>query len=84
MVNDPLFAHSLYKVKLDDTFFSGGNKVASKEPLEWGLCYNKEMNSNSNTYCDEHDKNIYPCAPGVAYYGRGVLPIYWYVSFLSH
>ena len=56
--------------------------MASKEPLEWGLCYNKETNSNSNTYCDEHDKNIYPCAPGVAYYGRGALPIYWYVSFL--
>ena len=65
------------------TLFSGGNKVASKEPLEWGLCYNKEMNSNSNIYCDEHDKNIYPCAPGVAYYGRGALPIYWYASFLS-
>ena len=56
--------------------------MASKEPLEWGLCYNKEMNSNSNNYGDEHNKNIYPCAPGVAYYGWGALPIYWYVSFL--
>ena len=56
--------------------------MASKEPLEWGLCYNKEMNSNSNTYGDEHNKKIYPCAPGVAYYGWGALPIYWYVSFL--
>ena len=54
MLNDPLLAHSLYKVKLDDSF-SGGNKVASKEPLKWGLCYKKQMNSNSNNYRDEHD-----------------------------
>ena len=67
-LNDLLLAHSLFKVKLDDSF-SGGNKVANKEPLEWGLCYKQEMNSNSNNYCDEHDKNIYPCAPGVLYYG---------------
>ena len=37
-LNDLLLAHSLFKVKLDDSF-SGGNKVANKEPLEWGLCY---------------------------------------------
>ena len=54
MLNDHLLAHSLYKVKLDDSF-SGGNKVASKEPLEWGLCYKKEMNSNLNNYRNEHD-----------------------------
>ena len=54
----------------------------TKEPLSWGSCYNKEMNSNSYNYCDEHYKNTYPCAPGVAYYGRGALPIYWYLSFL--
>ncbi|XP_030957606.1 chitinase-like protein 2 [Quercus lobata] len=57
------------------------NKVATKELLEWGLCYNKQMNSNSNNYCDEHNKNIYPCAPGVAYYGRGALPIYWNYNY---
>ena len=39
------------------------------EKLEWGLCYNKEKNSNPN-YCDERYKKSYPCAPGVAYYGR--------------
>ncbi|KAL4637532.1 hypothetical protein ACB092_03G083600 [Castanea dentata] len=68
--------HSLYKVKVNN-IFSGGCKVAIKEPLSWGLCYNKEMNSNSYNYCDEHYKNTYPCAPRVAYYGRGALPIYW-------
>lgn len=73
--------HSRYKVKVNN-FFSGGYKVAIKEPLSWGLRYNKEMNSNSYNYCDEHYKNTYPCAPGVACYGRGALPIYWYLSFL--
>nr|POE93123.1 chitinase-like protein 2 [Quercus suber] len=58
-----------------------GYKVATKEPLAWGLCYNKEINSNSYDYCDEHYKNIYPCAPGVAYYGRGALPIYWNYNY---
>ncbi|GMY20884.1 chitinase-like protein 2 [Fagus crenata] len=57
---------------------SCGYKVATREPLACGLCYNKEMNSNSY-YCDEHYKNTHPCAPGVAYYGRGALPIYWYL-----
>ena len=74
---------SIYKVKVD-YIFSGGYKVATKEPLAWGLCYNKEINSNSYDYCDEHYKNIYPCAPGVAYYGRSALPIYWYLPFLLH
>ena len=57
--------------------------MATKEQLAWGLCYNKEMNSNSD-YCDGHYKNAYPCAPGVAYYGRGALPIYWYPPFQLH
>ena len=56
-------------------YFSGENKVATKEQLEGGLCYNKEKNSNSN-FCDEHYKKAYPCSPGVAYFGRGALPIY--------
>ena len=64
-------------------YFSGGHKVATKEQLAWGLCYNKEMNSNSD-YCDGHYKNAYPCALGVAYYGRGALPIYWYPPFQLH
>ena len=54
--------------------------MATKEQLEWGSCYKKENNSNSN-YCDEHYKKAYPCAPGVSYYGRGALPIYWYLPF---
>uniref|UniRef100_A0A2N9F4S7 Glycoside hydrolase family 19 catalytic domain-containing protein n=1 Tax=Fagus sylvatica TaxID=28930 RepID=A0A2N9F4S7_FAGSY len=58
----------------------GADKVASREPLAWGLCYNKEMNSNSY-YCDEHYNNTYPCAHGVAYYGRGALPIYWNYNY---
>ena len=58
--------------------FSGGNKLATMDQLAWGSCYNKEMNSNSN-YCDEHYKKAYPCALGIAYFGRGALPIYWYL-----
>ena len=37
------------------------------------------MNSNSD-YCDEHYKNAYPCASGVAYYGWGALLIHLLVS----
>ncbi|KAK7817343.1 chitinase-like protein 2 [Quercus suber] len=61
-------------------FGFGGHKVTTKEQLDWSLCNNKEMNSNSD-YCDEHYKNAYPCAPGVAYYGRGALPIYWNYNY---
>ncbi|KAM4119514.1 hypothetical protein ACJW30_03G065800 [Castanea mollissima] len=50
------------------------------DQLAWGSCYNKKMNSNSN-YCDEHYKKAYPCAPGVAYFGRGPLPIYWNYNY---
>lgn len=64
-------------------YFSGGNQVATMEQLAQGSCYNKEMNFNLN-YCDEHYTNIYPCAPGVEYYGRGFLPIYWYLPFQLH
>ena len=60
--------------------FLGGNKLATIDQLAWGSCYNKKMNSNSN-YCDEHYKKAYPCAPGVAYFGRGALPIYWYLLY---
>ena len=38
------------------------------------------MNSDLS-YCDEHYKNTYPCVSGVAYYDRGALPIYWYLSY---
>ena len=38
------------------------------------------MNSDLS-YCDEHYKNTYPCTSGVAYYDRGALPIYWYLSY---
>ncbi|KAK7845824.1 chitinase-like protein 1, partial [Quercus suber] len=44
-------------------------KVATKEPLTWGLCDNKERDSNSH-YCDKNFKRTFPCAPGAAYYGR--------------
>ncbi|KAK7857237.1 chitinase-like protein 1 [Quercus suber] len=50
-----------------DDILSGGNKVVTREQLSRDLCYNKEMNSNLS-YCDEHYKNTYPCAPEVAYY----------------
>nr|XP_023895917.1 chitinase-like protein 1 [Quercus suber]POE56838.1 chitinase-like protein 1 [Quercus suber] len=59
---------------------SFGNKLATMDQLAWGSCYNKKMNSNSN-YCDEHYKKAYPCAPGVAYFGRGALPIYWNYNY---
>ena len=63
--------------------FLGGNKLATMDQLAWGSCYNKKMNSDSN-YCDEHYKKAYPCAPGVAYLGRGPLPIYWYLLYHLH
>ncbi|XP_030959646.1 chitinase-like protein 1 [Quercus lobata] len=59
---------------------SCGNKVVTREQLSRDLCNNKEMNSNLG-YCDEHYKNTYPCAPGVAYYDRGALPIYWNYNY---
>lgn len=56
---------------------SGGYGVATGGPFAWGLCYNKEL-SPDQYYCDEYYKLTYPCTPGVAYYGRGAIPIYWY------
>lgn len=57
---------------------SGGYGVATGGPFAWGLCYNKEL-SPSQKYCDESYKYTYPCSPGADYYGRGAIPIYWYV-----
>ncbi|XP_030958743.1 chitinase-like protein 2, partial [Quercus lobata] len=57
------------------------HKVASREQLARGLCNNKEINSNLYNYCDQHYKDTYPCAPGIAYYGRGALPIYWNYNY---
>ncbi|XP_047307851.1 chitinase-like protein 2 [Impatiens glandulifera] len=59
---------------------SCGYGVATGGPLAWGLCYNKEM-SPSKDYCDETYKYDYPCTPGVEYYGRGALPIYWNYNY---
>nr|DAD43920.1 TPA_asm: hypothetical protein HUJ06_002150 [Nelumbo nucifera] len=57
----------------------GGYGVATGGPLAWGLCYNHEM-SPSQSYCDSTDY-VYPCTPGVEYYGRGALPIYWNYNY---
>jgi hypothetical protein len=59
----------------------GGYGVATGGPLAWGLCYNHEM-SPAQTYCDDYYKVDYPCTPGAEYYGRGAIPIYWYVYCL--
>ncbi|XP_049398164.1 chitinase-like protein 1 [Solanum stenotomum] len=59
---------------------SCGYGVATGGPLAWGLCYNKEM-SPSQDYCDDYFKLTYPCSPGVQYYGRGALPIYWNYNY---
>ena len=59
------FAHSISMQCKCGRYFLGGSKVATKEPLACGLCYNKEMNSSSY-YCDEQYKSTYPCTPGVA------------------
>lgn len=56
----------------------GGYGVATGGPLAWGLCYNHEM-SPMQSYCDEYFKLTYPCTPGAEYYGRGAIPIFWYV-----
>lgn len=61
---------------------AGGYGVATGGPLAWGLCYNREL-SPSQDYCDDSYKYTYPCAPGAKYYGRGALPIYWYLPFVS-
>lgn len=57
---------------------SCGYGVATGGPLAWGLCYNHEM-SPSQSYCTEHID--YPCTPGVDYYGRGALPVYWNINY---
>lgn len=57
-----------------------GYGVATGGPLAWGLCYNKEL-SPSQSYCDDYFKLTYPCAPGVDYYGRGAIPIYWNYNY---
>ncbi|CAL9109257.1 unnamed protein product [Musa acuminata var. zebrina] len=57
---------------------SCGYGVATGGPLAWGLCYKREM-SPSQSYCD--DNYLYPCTPGVDYYGRGALPVYWNYNY---
>ncbi|KAJ4963300.1 hypothetical protein NE237_023239 [Protea cynaroides] len=57
---------------------SCGYGVATGGPLAWGLCYNHEM-SPSQSYCNTD--YLYPCAPGVEYYGRGALPVYWNYNY---
>lgn len=57
---------------------SCGYGVATGGPLAWGLCYNHEM-SPSQAYCDPN--YLYPCSPGVQYYGRGALPVYWNYNY---
>ncbi|CAA7407468.1 unnamed protein product [Spirodela intermedia] len=57
---------------------SCGYGVATGGPLAWGLCYNREM-SPSQDYCAENSD--YPCSPGVLYYGRGALPVYWNYNY---
>ncbi|KAG6504432.1 hypothetical protein ZIOFF_036765 [Zingiber officinale] len=58
-----------------------GYGVATGGPLAWGLCYNKEL-SPSQSYCDDTNFD-YPCTPGVDYYGRGALPLYWNYNYGS-
>ncbi|XP_042495417.1 chitinase-like protein 1 [Macadamia integrifolia] len=55
-----------------------GYGVATGGPLAWGLCYNHEM-SPSQSYCNPN--YLFPCAPGVEYYGRGALPVYWNYNY---
>ncbi|ERN11480.1 hypothetical protein AMTR_s00022p00097040 [Amborella trichopoda] len=43
-----------------------------------GPLYNHEM-SPSQSYCDPN--YLYPCAPGVDYYGRGAIPVYWNYNY---
>nr|XP_010910752.1 chitinase-like protein 1 [Elaeis guineensis]XP_010913810.1 chitinase-like protein 1 [Elaeis guineensis]AFV30204.1 chitinase-like protein [Elaeis guineensis] len=57
---------------------SCGYGVATGGPLAWGLCYNREL-SPSKSYCE--DSYVYPCTPGVEYYGRGALPVYWNYNY---
>ncbi|CAL9106520.1 chitinase-like protein 1 isoform X1 [Musa acuminata AAA Group] len=57
---------------------SCGYGVATGGPLAWGLCYKREM-SPSQSYCDQ--SYDYPCTPGVDYYGRGALPVYWNYNY---
>ncbi|XP_074271203.1 chitinase-like protein 1 [Silene latifolia] len=59
---------------------SCGYNVVEGGPSAWGLCYNREL-SPSQDYCDDFYKYRYPCTPGVAYFGRGALPIYWNVNY---
>ncbi|KAG0475521.1 hypothetical protein HPP92_015207 [Vanilla planifolia] len=57
---------------------SCGYGVATGGPLAWGLCYNREM-SPSQSYCNPD--YLYPCTPGVDYYGRGAIPVYWNYNY---
>ncbi|XP_050275142.1 chitinase-like protein 2 [Quercus robur] len=69
-----LLAHIGSKVTCDD------NVSVYERVTTCGLCNYKEKNT-SFPYCDENYKDNYPCAPGVAYYGRGALPIYWNYNY---
>lgn len=55
-----------------------GWSMALKGPFAWGLCYNEEL-SPDKIYCEPSD--VYPCAPGLSYHGRGALPLYWNYNY---
>uniref|UniRef100_A0A453RKM6 chitinase n=1 Tax=Aegilops tauschii subsp. strangulata TaxID=200361 RepID=A0A453RKM6_AEGTS len=61
---------------------SCGYSLADGGSLAWGLCYNHEM-SPSQSYCDDSNE-LYRCAEGVEYYGRGTLPVYWELQLWYH
>ena len=77
MINNIWFIQSQAKC---GWYFLGDDEGYVSRPVTCGLCNYKEKNTSFH-YCDENYKDIYPCVPGVAYYGRGALPIYWYLSY---
>ncbi|GAB2271424.1 hypothetical protein Dimus_006262 [Dionaea muscipula] len=51
---------------------TGGWPTAPDGPYSWGYCFKEEV-GNPPLYC-EHS-NIYPCAPGKSYHGRGPIQL---------
>ncbi|KAG8068840.1 hypothetical protein GUJ93_ZPchr0005g15214 [Zizania palustris] len=51
---------------------TGGWSTAPDGPFSWGYCFKEEQNPPSN-YCQP--SQVWPCAPGRKYYGRGPIQL---------
>jgi chitinase len=58
---------------------TGGWATAPDGRYAWGLCFISEQGPPTDPYCDP---NIFPCAAGKKYYGRGGIQLSWNYNYI--